>query len=552
MVLCLTLLATLDSALAGERVLRWIPPADNDVAGFVIYIGDQPGLTLANVTDVIDVGDLAPGSDGIVVALVEGIDTSIDSFAAVSAYDTSGNESDFSNEILLAADVCNLAACDDGNPCTVDQCDALGCLNPAAPDGLSCDDGDPGTVGDVCSAGLCTGLVPQCSVDSDCSDSDVCTGVERCVSNACVAGTALSCAALSGQCSTGTCDSLTGCQATPAREGLSCDDGDPGTVGDVCSAGLCAGQPALPPLQFGQLVSTLQSPAPVGSTIAFSATATGGSGSYEYRWWVRIDGGEWQIANDFSTATQFFVWTPQVAAGQQAEVAVWIRDPSVSLENVVGDSMSFDFSPDSSPAPQQPLQMGQLSASLASPQPVGTPVMFSASAIGGSGSYEYRWWVRPAGSPWRIARDYSPGASIVLTPGIADAPELEVAVWIRDTAGSVDEFVGDSMPFAVQAVSSLQMGQLTAGLSSPQPVGTSVSFTATATGGSGSYEYRWWVLSPGGPWQVVQDYSSGQTFSWTLRSFDSPQVQVAVWIRDPSVSLDDFVGDSMFFQTSGP
>jgi hypothetical protein len=70
-----------------------------------------------------------------------------------------------------AADVCAAGdcvgtgsiACDDGNPCTVEQCDdtvdACTFFGPSS-DGTACDDGDTCTVEDVCTGGICDGSEP--------------------------------------------------------------------------------------------------------------------------------------------------------------------------------------------------------------------------------------------------------------------------------------------------------------------------------------------------------------------------------------------------------
>jgi hypothetical protein len=46
-----------------------------------------------------------------------------------------------------------------------------------------------------------------CLTDSDCTDGNVCTGVEHCVSGSCVAGTALNCND-NNPCSVDSCDAL--------------------------------------------------------------------------------------------------------------------------------------------------------------------------------------------------------------------------------------------------------------------------------------------------------------------------------------------------------
>lgn len=53
---------------------------------------------------------------------------------------------------------CSSAAqCDDGNPCTDDVCEPLGCVHRNAQDGQGCDDGSPCTSTDTCHAGQCRG-----------------------------------------------------------------------------------------------------------------------------------------------------------------------------------------------------------------------------------------------------------------------------------------------------------------------------------------------------------------------------------------------------------
>ena len=97
--------------------------------------------------------------------------------------------------------------CDDGDPCTDDVCDAaLGCttvFNTA-----SCDDGNPCTDGDTCYEGACAGAPKDCT-------------------------------ALDSQCAVGVCAADGTCEAQPVAG--SCDDGDPCTLADSCSAGVCAG-----------------------------------------------------------------------------------------------------------------------------------------------------------------------------------------------------------------------------------------------------------------------------------------------------------------------
>ena len=67
---------------------------------------------------------------------------------------------------------------------------------------------------------------------------------------------------------------------------------------------------------------------------------------------------------------------------------------------------------------------------------------------------------------------------------------------------------------------------------SPQHVGTSVLWTAAASGGSGPYQYKFWLKSPGGAWTVARDYAAGNTWTWDTTGLATSTYQVQVWVRN--------------------
>lgn len=106
--------------------------------------------------------------------------------------------------------------CDDGNPCTIDDCTDAGCTHLLD----SCDDDDPCTV-DVCKSDGCLHIADPscaCKTSSDCPEPawKACTKVS--------------------------CNDAFQCEYTDAED-LPCDDADPCTEGDVCNEGQCAGEP---------------------------------------------------------------------------------------------------------------------------------------------------------------------------------------------------------------------------------------------------------------------------------------------------------------------
>jgi alpha-tubulin suppressor-like RCC1 family protein len=180
-------------------------------------------------------------------------------------------------------DTCQAGRCTGGNPvvCAApDACHVGGACDPttgacsvvAAADGTPCDDGDACTQTDTCQAGVCTGKNPVACAASDachvvgvcnpatgacsnpsaangtpCNDGNACTQTDTCQAGVCTGGNPVVCVP-PDQCHVaGTCNAATGaCSLVDAPDGTACDDGNPGTIGDVCTAGVCAGH-APPP-----------------------------------------------------------------------------------------------------------------------------------------------------------------------------------------------------------------------------------------------------------------------------------------------------------------
>ena len=132
--------------------------------------------------------------------------------------------------------------CDDGVGCTDDSCNETSdsCDNVTndgncVDNGLFCDGDETCTAnfpgsgcessGDACPGQSCDEVNDTCGacvVAGDCDDGSICTGVETCVLNACVAGTPLDCNDNVG-CTDDSCDPVDGCASVP--DDLNCDNG---------------------------------------------------------------------------------------------------------------------------------------------------------------------------------------------------------------------------------------------------------------------------------------------------------------------------------------
>ncbi|MGM0577929.1 MAG: hypothetical protein ACQEXJ_19540 [Myxococcota bacterium] len=150
-------------------------------------------------------------------------------------------------------------------PCEAAACDSETgqCVVLPADDGAACDDGDPCTLQTTCSGGTCGGGVDNtCDDDNPCTndkcsptkgcqhtpnnvacdDGDACTEGDHCANGACEPGAPVECAA-PGTCEVASCDPDAGCVVSQAPDGEPCDDGDACTDGDQCTDGVCEGTP---------------------------------------------------------------------------------------------------------------------------------------------------------------------------------------------------------------------------------------------------------------------------------------------------------------------
>jgi hypothetical protein len=156
--------------------------------------------------------------------------------------------------------------CDDGNPCTDNECDPeSGCFHP--PNTAPCDDGNACTRDDRCANGRCEGIPVRCESgdpclagrcdpavgcvfdplsDTPCDTGNPCTRNDTCVAGVCAPGASVNCDN-GNPCTVDTCDPAAGgCVHTPT-EGAPCDTGNLCTTDDRCSAsGVCMPGNAVP------------------------------------------------------------------------------------------------------------------------------------------------------------------------------------------------------------------------------------------------------------------------------------------------------------------
>jgi putative Ig domain-containing protein/glucodextranase-like protein len=285
-------------------------------------------------------------------------------------------------------------------------------------------------------------------------------------------------------------------------------------------------------LAVTSLTSNVASPQVLGTTVSFSAAAAGGTAPYQFKWWVQ-SGGVWYVAQNWSTSTTLN-WQPTTSGTYT--VAVWTRNAGVTTDaSQALAQVPYVISSAATSGSAAPLSITSFSSSVPSPQVADNPITFTATAAGGRTPYQFKWWIRN-GTSWTIAQDWSTASTLNWRPLVAGT--YLVAVWARN-AGVTDDAsqamaqVSYSITPAAPLTSIVM--SLTASAPSPQVAGSSVTFTAAATGGRAPYQFKWWVYD-GGQWSVARDWSTGQTLPW--QPSRPGTYMVAVWARSYGVTAD--------------
>jgi len=270
------------------------------------------------------------------------------------------------------------------------------------------------------------------------------------------------------------------------------------------------------------------SPREPGAMITFTASATGGSGSYEYYFTLKNPNtGQWSVGQAYSGNPTWTWNTTGLSAGTYM-LEVWARSTGSSSPYEAFQSVTYTLN---TPATSVTLAMDKNS-----PREPGAAIAFTASAAGGSGNYEYYYTLKnPNTGKWSVGQAYSGNPTWTWDTTGLSAGTYMLEVWARSAGSSSAYEAFQSIRYTLNTPATgvtLMMDK-----SSPREPGAMITFTASATGGSGSYEYYFTLKNPNtGQWSVGQAYSGNPTWTWDTTGLSAGTYMLEVWARSTGSS----------------
>ena len=240
----------------------------------------------------------------------------------------------------------------------------------------------------------------------------------------------------------------------------------------------------------------------VGEKVKLTASATGGSGKYSYKFTLYKDG-KWKDLQAYGNSTTY-TWTAPETGKYSLYVAVNDSEGNHTNAYVPIEVMKEQL-------------IVSLKASAKSVL-LGEKVSLTAIAKGGSEKYSYK-FVLYDNDKWKDLQTYGDSNTYTWTASKAGKYSLYVAV--KDSEGN---HTNAYVPIEVKN------GQLSVSIEASTKsirVGEKIKLTATAKGGSGKYSYKF-VLYDNGKWKDLQTYGDSNTYTWIASKAGKYSLYVAV------------------------
>jgi hypothetical protein len=264
------------------------------------------------------------------------------------------------------------------------------------------------------------------------------------------------------------------------------------------------------------------SPQPIGTQVQVTGSASG-CASADYEFWLKPPGGNWSLAQGYSSAATL-KWNTAGGITGTYRFSVWAR--AVGSQNSYDTFSAFDY------ALTPSCTAITVTATPASSAPVGAAVTLTGTAASCPNPL-FEVWVLPPGGNWTLARGYAPGATISWATAGRATGSYRFSVWTRDASSSNPYDAFSAFQYTLTPVcSSVSASSVPSQAAS---AGNNVTITASAAG-CANPQYQFWVLPPGGTWTLAQAYSTSAVLKWQSAALSAGAYRISVWARDATSS----------------
>ena len=246
-----------------------------------------------------------------------------------------------------------------------------------------------------------------------------------------------------------------------------------------------------------------------GTAVTAKASASGGTSPYTYAYyWKKSTSSTWTTKKAYSTTTSVS-YSFSIPGDYDLKVAV--KDSTGTIVEKESPLTVTTVNPLTNSS--------TISATTVTP---GTSFKVTGKATGGTSPYTYAYYYKKStASSWTTKKAYSSTASATYT--INTAGTYDVKVSVKDNDGNVAD-----KTFSV-IVGQAELENNSTLSSTVVKPGTSITATASAAGGTGSYTYAfWWQKMGGSGWNTKKAYSTSKTAAYTFNTAGAYNVRISV------------------------
>ncbi|MBS5387634.1 MAG: hypothetical protein KHY31_09675, partial [Clostridiales bacterium] len=245
-------------------------------------------------------------------------------------------------------------------------------------------------------------------------------------------------------------------------------------------------------LKIKNFTSSIADVVKVGDSTVLSADVVNGVEPYEYKFYVVRDEQE-ILLRDFSKSNEY-IWGPITPA--EYEVHVMVRD---AVGNIADEYIPITVE-------RYKIEISEFKVGNNVEAYAGESVYISTKAKGGKGELTYRYYAIRNGQEIQLREDIT--GNIFIWGPVTPA-QYEVCVEVQDSIGNKETA---TIPFEVK-YTDFKITKFMMSKTGISYKGEPIVLSAAAEGGSGNYQYRFYVIRDGSE-IVLQNYSTKTSYTW--------------------------------------